>query len=53
MTFVRQVKVVLFTGQKSCTAVVVSMSILPYIEKWLDTFCQGVQLPLLAFLVSS
>ena len=35
-----------------CTAVVVSLGILPYTE-WLDTFCQGVQLSLLAFLVSS
>ena len=35
-----------------CTVVVVSLGILPYIKR-LDTFCQGVQLPLLAFLVSS
>ena len=34
------------------TGVVVSLGILPYIE-WLDTYCQGVQLSLLAFLVSS
>ena len=34
-----------------CTAVVVMLSISPYIE-WLDTFCLGVQMPPLAFLVS-
>ena len=31
---------------------VVSLGILPYIQ-WLNTFCQGTQLSLLAFLVSS
>ena len=39
-------------GRGHCTAVVLSLGILSHIER-LDTFCQGVQLSLLAFLVSS
>ena len=39
-------------AKQQSTAVVVSLSILPHVE-WFDTFCQGVQLSLLAFLVSS
>ena len=40
------------SGVRSCTAVVVSLGILPYID-YLDTFYQGVQLSLLAFIVRS
>ena len=38
------------TSNTVCTAAVVSSGILPHIEGF-DTFSQGVQLPLLAFLV--